>query len=57
MRISGKISAKGGDHIPLHLNRRLFFMSFVLGVLFWILGASQAHNRVRQGRRHLAAPS
>jgi len=42
MRINGKISARGGGHVPLYLSRRIFFMSFVLGVLFSILGASQA---------------
>ena len=42
MRINGKISARGGEHVPLHLNWRLFFMSFALAVLFSIFGVSQA---------------
>ena len=42
MRVNEKISGTDGDHVPLHLSRRIFFTSFVLMLLLWLSGASQA---------------
>jgi 2-hydroxy-6-oxonona-2,4-dienedioate hydrolase len=42
MSINGKISGKGGDHVSLHLNRRVHFTSFALMLLFCLFGASPA---------------
>jgi 2-hydroxy-6-oxonona-2,4-dienedioate hydrolase len=42
MRISGKSSARRGGDVSLRLNRRPFFTSFALVLLFWLSGAIQA---------------
>jgi len=41
MRING-ISARGGDDVSVHLNRRILLTSFAFLLLFWLFGASQA---------------
>ena len=42
MSICGKMSAGGGDHVPWHLNRQIFFTSVALSILFPLFVASQA---------------